>query len=83
MDDNKRNIVYFEDSSMKELYETMDEWQKKNLKRFHSMDIQRDGNTFCCIALTNPTEVVIVSGNGGEQQADVYEGHLRTTHLVR
>ncbi|HEY9766998.1 MAG TPA: hypothetical protein V6C71_00645 [Coleofasciculaceae cyanobacterium] len=37
----------------------MENWQNENHKRFLSTDIQQDGDMFCCIALTNPTEVVI------------------------
>jgi hypothetical protein len=59
-DDNKRNLEYFESSSVRALYETMDEWQKEHRKRLHSINIQKDGGTFCCIALTNPTEVIII-----------------------
>ena len=61
-DDNKRNLQYFEAPSMKGLYDAMDAWQDENRKRLLSVDIQRDGNKFCCIALTNPTEVVIMNG---------------------
>lgn len=64
-DDNKLNLLYFDAPSMRELYATMDEWQKTNRKRFQSVSIQRDGDQFCCIALTNPSEVVIVSGSDG------------------
>jgi len=63
-DDNKRNLVYFEGSSVRTLYDTMDDWQEKNRKRLHSVNIQKDGDTFCCIALTNPTEVIITDAGG-------------------
>lgn len=76
-DENKRNLLYFESVSMKGLYETMDEWQKSNSKRFLSTSVQRDGDAFCCIALTNPTEVIICDGNGNNQ-ATVTMGSLRT-----
>ena len=62
-DDNKRNLLFFEGSSVRMLYDTMDEWQKTNRKRLHSVNIQKDGDTFCCIALTNPTEVIITDLN--------------------
>jgi hypothetical protein len=58
-DDNKRNLMFFESPSVRDLYDTMDEWQKINHKRLHSVNIQKDGDMFCCIALTNPTEVII------------------------
>ena len=59
-DNNKHNILYFEGSSMRVLHNTMDEWQKENEKRFLSMSVNKDGDSYCCIALTNPSEVVIV-----------------------
>jgi hypothetical protein len=73
-DNNKHNILYFEGSSMRVLHNTMDEWQKENEKRFLSMSVNKDGETYCCIALTNPSEVVIVSGSDdydGLKQAQV------------
>ena len=60
-DDNKHNILFFEGASMRELHATMEGWQNANKKRFLSMSIQKEGEGFCCIALTNPSEVVIVS----------------------
>jgi len=63
-DDNKRNIMFFEGPSIRKLYDKMDEWQKINRKRFHSISVQKDGDLFCCIALTNPTEVMITDRSG-------------------
>jgi hypothetical protein len=63
-DENKRNLQYFEASSMRELYDCMQTWQKSNQKRFLSVSIQEDGGQFCCIALTNPSEVVITNSRG-------------------
>jgi hypothetical protein len=60
--DNKLNLVYFESTSVRKLYDTMDTWQKTNRKRLQSVSVQRDGGKFCCIALTNPTEVIITDG---------------------
>jgi len=78
-DNNKHNILYFEGSSMRVLHNTMDEWQKENEKRFLSMSVNKDGETYCCIALTNPSEVVIVSGNNWDKtQARVKDGKLQT-----
>ena len=45
---------------MKGLYDTIESWQIENRKRLLSLNIQKDGDCFCCIALTNPSEVVIV-----------------------
>ena len=63
---NKENLQYFESNTMKGLYETMKDWQKQNKKRLLSTDIQQDGHLFTCIALTNPTEVVLCDGSGDE-----------------
>ena len=62
-----RNLLYFEAPSMKELFAEMDEWQATHRKRLQSVSIQPDGDSFAAIALSNPTEVIIVNGygNGG------------------
>ena len=60
--ENKRNIHYFEGSSMRELFGLLQSWQNESDKRFLSISIEKDGGKFCCIALTNPTEVVITDG---------------------
>ena len=44
----------------------MKDWQVKNKKRLLSTDIQQDGHLFTCIALTNPTEVVLCDSSGDE-----------------
>lgn len=62
-DDNKRNLLFFEASSMKELFGAIQAWQHDNKKRFLSLTTERDGARFCCIAVTNPTEVIIVDGS--------------------
>ena len=61
---NKQNLQFFEATSMKGLYKNMQEWQVKNEKRLLSTDIQQDGDMFTCIALTNPTEVVLCNADG-------------------
>ena len=66
-DENKHNLIYFESTSMKELFDNMEEWQETNQKRLLSTNIQKDKGKFCCIALSNPTEVVICSGIGPNQ----------------
>ena len=60
-ENNKHNILYFEGQSMKQLYINMDEWQKDNGKRFLSTSVNKDGDNYCCIALTNPSEVFITN----------------------
>ena len=62
IDDNKRNLCYFEAATMADLFTAMDAWQVENRKRLLSMSVQPDAGRFCCIALTNPTEVHIVYG---------------------
>jgi hypothetical protein len=62
--DNKHNLMFFESRSVRTLYKKMDVWQKRNHKRLLSVNIQKDGDMFCCIALTNPSEVMIVSPSG-------------------
>lgn len=62
--DNKHNLVYFEAASMRDLYKSMEDWQNANNKRFLSASIHQDSGSFCCIALTNPTEVVLVYRSG-------------------
>ena len=63
-DDNKRNLLFFEAPTMRELFADMDQWQATNRKRLQSVSVQPDGNGFACIALSNPTEVIIVDGYG-------------------
>jgi len=71
-DENKHNLQYFESPSMRELYDSMDSWQKENNKRLLSTNIQKDGDKFCCIALTNPSEVLVLNGYGAFSQGPVY-----------
>ena len=77
-DDNKRNLVYFESGTMRGLYEAMRDWQAEHRKRLLSTSIQEDGGLYCCIALTNPSEVLIVCGNNMDQ-AYVSGGRLSVT----
>lgn len=63
-DANKHNLVYFESSSMRTLYNDMERWQQINHHRLLSISIQKDQACYCCIALTNPMEVVITSADG-------------------
>jgi hypothetical protein len=79
-DENKRNLQFFEASAMRELFDRMDEWQNANRKRFLSLSIEKDGSRFCCIALTNPTEVVITDPHG-DGDAIVSNGALRVSRF--
>jgi hypothetical protein len=74
-EDNKQNILYFERPTMRSLFECMENWQNTEGKRFLSASIHKDGDLFCCIALTNPMEVVICSG-GQTYHAFVSSGRL-------
>ena len=49
---------------MRALYNAMEEWQRINSRRLLSVSIEKDAGNYCCIALTNPTEVVITSADG-------------------
>ncbi len=60
MDENKRNLQYFEAESMAGLFDALRAWQHENEKRFLSLNVQNDHGKFCCIALTNPSEVVLM-----------------------
>lgn len=61
---NKKNVLYFEGNSMRDLHDNIDEWQEKNQKRLLSLSIEKDGGKFCCVGLSNPSEVTIVDSNG-------------------
>ena len=79
-ENNKHNILYFEGQSMKQLHNNMDEWQKENEKRFLSMSVNKDGNNYCCIALTNPSEVEAVIVHGyGSSRVSVENGKLQVS----
>ena len=61
---NKKNLQYFENKTMRGLYEDMQTWQEDNQKRLPSTEIMKDGDMFAWIALTNPTEVMLVDNWG-------------------
>lgn len=69
-DQNKDNLLYFESPTMRGLYECLENWQHANHQRFLSISIHQDNAGFCCIALTNPVEVVITD-TFGRNHADV------------
>jgi len=86
-EDNQHNILYFEAPTVKSLFESMDIWQKENGKRFLSTSIQKENGFFCCIALTNPMEViitqvvqVIIKNSIGNDYAKVTNGKLNVTN---
>ncbi len=55
---SENNILYFECSSMRELYECMNIWQAENHKQFISLSIQQDCGKFCCLALINRCDLI-------------------------
>ncbi len=77
-DNSKHNLLYFESSSVRELYDSMQDWQHATNKRLLSISVERDGDKFCCIALTNPSEVVITN-RAGTEYAEVSYGKLHIT----
>lgn len=79
-DSNKQNLVYFEASTMRALYSQMQEWQQANNRRLLSISTQRDAGVFCCIALTNPSEVVITSEWGYNHARVNDDGKLTVTN---
>ncbi|UYN91507.1 MAG: hypothetical protein KIT70_09115 [Anaerolineales bacterium] len=63
---------------MKELFNSLNDWQEQEKKRFLSLSIQKDHEVFSCIALTNPTEMIIVDGSAYEgAKVDRYTNALR------
>ena len=75
---NKLNSLYFEAPTMRALFAVIQEWQIAHRKRLLNLQIQKEGDVLCCIALTNPTEVIITSGGGmGAGYANVSNGALR------
>jgi len=62
--ENKKNLLYFEASSMKELHKVIEDWQNENQKRLLSFAVEKDGDMYCCLGLSNPTEVTIVGPRG-------------------
>ncbi len=76
---NSQNLKFFESRSMHSLYESMHAWQEENQKRLLSLSVHKDEDKFCCIALTNPSEVIITGPDhtGTLRQAHVTQfGHL-------
>jgi len=65
-ENNKENSLYFESLTMRGLFDQIQCWQKNNGKRLLSTSIEKDGDKFCCIALSNPSEVTLVDSLGKE-----------------
>ena len=67
--DNKHNLLWFEAA--------ID--IKEHQKRFLSFDIKEIKGQYQCIALSNPTEVIIVGGSSRAGQVQVCDGSLLAT----
>jgi hypothetical protein len=52
-DQDKRNLHYFEEMTMRKLYDCMAKWQLETHKQLLSAKILKDGHLFCCIAFSN------------------------------
>ncbi len=74
----KRNVVYFEDVSMRGLSRQLDLWQDEHQRQLLSVNIQRDGDSFCCIALIGPVEVLVTSEDGQHHAKVTRYGNLST-----
>ena len=74
--DNKHNLQYFEAPSMRELFDQMETWQYEQGKRLLSLNVAKDADEFCCIALTNPTEVIIMDGSNSGGAEVTSRNHL-------
>ena len=77
-DNNKNNLHFFAADSMSQLHQQLLKWQAENQKRFLSLEIQHDEGQFCCLALTNPTEVVIMARKKMPYNFSEYEEVLRS-----
>lgn len=64
------------------VYDCLEKWQTENQKRLLSISIQPDAGGFCCIALTNPTEVVITDETGRWKVSVSSQGELHTYGAV-
>jgi hypothetical protein len=73
---SKRNLQYFESTSMRGLYETMSEWQRESNRRLSSVSIQHDGGMYCAIALAGPVETTLVSADGKRRAIVSENGRL-------
>ena len=78
-EDNKRNLLYFEAPSMRELFAKMDAWQAEHRKRLQSVSVQPDGGVFAAIALSNPSEVIIVDGDRTGGALVTTDGYLKVS----
>ncbi len=78
---NRRNVLYFAADSMRGLFDVIDAWQQEHGKRLQSLSVQKDGNEYCCIALTNPAEVVIVDPEYNDYQGTVRENGAIAVHI--
>lgn len=74
MNEDESNIQFLQDESMQGIYIKL----KELCRQVHSINIQRDGGMFCCIALTGPREVTITSFYGKNHAYVNEDGYLHT-----
>src|SRR6266516_380893 len=68
---NQSNLIFFECSTMRELYDCLENWQNTNQKRFIYLNIQQEGGNLCCIALINPDDITRTSIQKTRFEADM------------
>ena len=68
---------------MADLHQELQAWQIEHEIRLLSMNIQMDSGRFCCIALTNPTEVVITNVHGTPVQISGDNHLLVGAYIIR
>ena len=76
MKGDNQNVLFFENKSMRSLYDDLNRWRNETGREFSSVNIEKDGDKFCCIAFANPVDVVIVDGGGKTKRASVNRGVL-------
>jgi hypothetical protein len=77
----KNSLIYFENRSMRSLYEDMTEWQSTNGRCLSFISIHKDGDTFCCIACGYPAEVVITDETG-RNYVEVQYNRLKVSEVL-
>ena len=75
MSNDKENLFKFTSSTLEGLHEKLAQFQISKQKRFLSLSIHKENSTWFCFALTNPSEVTIVSRDGNAAKVD-FSGDL-------
>lgn len=50
--EDKSSLLYFENPTMRGLYECLETWQNTTQKQIRYLSVQQDQGKFCCIVLT-------------------------------